>query len=252
MSEIAVKAEGLSVKLEGNTILDDLSFSLPAGAFLSIIGPNGAGKTTLLKSILGFIPAFEGRLEIYGRTPDKLDPGMIGYVPQVKMLDRSFPGQALELVVSGLRRKWPGIVKSSERDKAVAALESIGAAGIAERQINRLSGGELQRVYLARAIISSPRMVILDEPATGIDAVGEEDMYMLLERYQHKSGASILMITHDLNAVCHLCSHVLLLNRRLIGFGTPQESLSEDKLRLAFGHVGHNHAMLSFGKEHHD
>ncbi len=252
MNDIAVRAENLSVELDGNTVLDRLDFSLPAGAFLSIIGPNGAGKTTLLKSILGFITPSAGRLEIFDTSPAAPAPGLIGYVPQVKMLDRSFPGRALELVVSGLRRKWPGIVKAAERARALEALESIGAVAIADRQINRLSGGELQRVYLARAIISSPRMVILDEPATGIDAVGEEDMYMLLERYQATSGATVLMITHDLNAVCHLCSHVLLLNRRLIGFGSPHESLSEEKLRLAFGHVGHNHAMLSFGKEHHD
>ncbi len=246
MSDLAVEAKDLSVRFGDHRALDGISFELPKGGFLSIIGPNGAGKTTLLKTVLGLIKPTSGSVSVKGQMPASIAPGVIGYVPQVKMLDRTFPAKTVDLVVSGLNHKWPAIIRQKDREKALKVLKRMGALHLAERRVGKLSGGELQRAYLARALMGDPEIIVLDEPATGIDSVGEEDMYMMLEKHQKKTGATVLIITHDLNAVCHLCSHALLINQKQVGFGKPYEALSEDNLRRAFGHVGHDHDMMLF------
>jgi len=156
-------------------------------------------------------------------------------------MDRSFPALSLELVATGLAERWPWHLQKAERQRTLEALELVGAVHLAKRPVARLSGGELQRVCLARSLVRQPKLVMLDEPATGIDAVGEADMYRLLEAYQKKSGATLLMITHDWHAATHHARHVLLINRGLVGFGPPHTTLIEDNLRMAFGHIGHKH-----------
>ncbi|AEB12129.1 metal ABC transporter ATP-binding protein [Marinithermus hydrothermalis] len=234
---------GLTVRFGDHQALERVAFTVPEGAFVAIVGPNGGGKSTLIKAVLGLVEPAQGHLRVLGRRPREVPPGWIGYVPQVKTLDRTFPALAFELVVSGLRRRWPMRVSRAERTAALEALARVGAAHLVERPLARLSGGELQRVYLARALVRRPELVLLDEPATGIDAVGEQDLYRLLEAYQRETRATILMVTHDWEAARHHASHVLVLNRRLIGFGPPERALSEECLRRAFGHVGHAHRM---------
>lgn len=242
-AEYAVEIEDLTVKYGDHVALEDISLQIPRGAFVAIVGPNGAGKSTLIKTILGLVRPASGKVLVLGEPLERLDPVRVGYVPQFKTLDRSFPALAEELVVSGLRRAWPGRITRGEREKALTALERVGAAHLAGRPVSRFSGGELQRVYLARAFVRQPELVVLDEPATGIDVLGEADMYRLLEGYQKQSGATLLMITHDWEAAYHHASHVIVLNRRLIGFGQPERALSERCLREAFGHVGHAHTV---------
>ena len=125
-------------------------------------------------------------------------------------MDRSFPALAIELVTSGITRRWPWIVKGEEKDKSLEALALVKSEQLANRTLSELSGGELQRVCFARSIVRNPRLVVLDEPATGIDAIGEADLYNLLEAYQEKSGATILMITHDWHVANHHSDFVLL------------------------------------------
>lgn len=219
---------------------------MPEGAFVAVVGPNGAGKSTLFKVLLGLLP-FQGEVRVFGRRPKEVDPGLLGYVPQIKTFDRSFPALSLELVVSEIRRAWPFRVTRKERARALEALEEVGALELAERPLGRLSGGQLQRVFLARALVKRPRLLLLDEPATGIDPLGEQDLYRLLEAYQARSGATVLMITHDWEAAFHHATHVLVLNRDVIGFGPPERALSEECLRRAFGHLGHAHAIRMAG-----
>ena len=158
-------------------------------------------------------------------------------------MDRSFPALSIELVYTGLSRRWPWRLHKKDREKALTAMELVGAAHLAKRPVGRLSGGELQRVCLARTIARQPKLVMLDEPATGIDAVGEADMYRLLEEYQKNSGATLLIITHDWHAATHHADRVLLLNSRQISFGPPSKALNEDNLRIAYGHIGHEHEL---------
>lgn len=244
MSKFAIESKDLTVRIGETPALEDISFSLPEGDFLSIVGPNGAGKSTLLRTLMGLHRPSKGSLRIFGRKPGRIEPDWISYVPQIKTLDKRFPALSIELVATGLNRRWPSLLGRKARDKARDALERLGAEHLANRSIDELSGGELQRVYLARTLIARPRMIILDEPTTGIDTVGEEDMFEQIERYQKENGATIIMVTHDWNAVYHRHSCVLLLNRRQIGFGQPEEALKDENMRRAFGHVGHDHPML--------
>lgn len=243
MIDYAVEAENLSVKFEDHVALSDLEMQIPKSSFVAIVGPNGAGKSTFLKVLLGLIKPTTGKAKIFGKTPQQVDPNLIGYVPQFKTMDRSFPAVSIELVYTGLSRKWPWRLSKDARDKACQALDQVGATHLATRSIGKLSGGELQRVCLARSIVRQPELLMLDEPATGIDAIGEEDMYRMLEVYQKESGATVIMITHDWHAATHHADYVLLLNRKQISFGSPEQALKEDNLRLAYGHIGHDHAL---------
>ncbi len=223
-------------------MLRDVSFDLNAGEFLALVGPNGAGKSTLMKVALGLVTPLKGHAALFGEAAGR-HPERVGYVPQLKTFDRSFPATALELVVSGLRRSWPARVRAVERDAARAALSQIGAERLETRPLAKLSGGELQRAFLARALVRRPALVLLDEPATGVDFLAEHDLYDLLETYQAASGATVAMITHDLTAARYHSSRVAVLNRRLHGFGTPDEVLCESCLKEAFGHLGHTHGI---------
>lgn len=242
---VALEVQRLSVRFGEFQALEEVSLAVPEGAFVAIVGPNGAGKSTLLKAILGLVP-FRGEVRVYGRPLQEADPLWFGYVPQIKTFDRTFPALALELVTTGLRRRWPFRLSPRERAQALEALERVGAEGLAYRPLGRLSGGQLQRVYLARALVRRPRLLLLDEPATGVDRVGEVDLYRYLEAYQAETGATVLMITHDWEAAHH-ASHVLVLNRRVVGFGPPERALSEECLRQAFGHLGHAHDLYVGG-----
>jgi len=246
--EYAVEFEDVSVRFGTYTALEGINLKIPVGAFVAIIGPNGAGKSTLLKLVLGLLRPTQGRVFVFGVPAPRAPAEWLGYVPQFKTLDRTFPALAIELVATGLRRRWPFRLTRREREASLEELKRVRAEDLAFRRLSRLSGGELQRVYLARAYVRRPRLLLLDEPATGMDVLGEADMYRMLERYQREQGATILMITHDWEAARHHATHVLVLNRRVIGFGPPERALTDECLRRAFGHEGHPHE-LSFSLE---
>ena len=239
----AIVALDVSVQFGDYRALRDIRFVLPAGGFLAVIGPNGAGKSTLIRALLGLVKLTSGRLQVLGRDPAQLEKNQVGYVPQIKTLDRQFPALPLELVVSGLRGTWPWRIRPAERAAAMAALKRVGMEELADRPVAKLSGGELQRVYLARAIVRHPALVVLDEPATGMDVVGEADMYRLLESYRAEHHAAVAMVTHDWEVARHHATHVLLLDRRQIHFGPPEEVLTDAHLRHAYSHMGHHHSM---------
>jgi len=235
--------EHISVSLGGRSILEDVSFEAHAGEFIAILGPNGGGKSTLIRALLGLVPLHAGRVSI---TPSST---FIGYVPQVKTLDRSFPATAADLVVTGRRARWPWRVSVGDRDIVRRALERVGAGHLEHSSLSRLSGGELQRVYLARALACRPPLILLDEPEAGVDRVGAADLFDILESYRHEHGATIVMVTHDWDVAFHHASGVVLLNRSVVASGSPVEALTEEAIKEAFGHVGHAHGVL--GGHHH-
>ena len=243
MSDYAIEVENLVVMFDGHQSLSDVNLRIPQNEFIAIVGPNGGGKSTFLKVLLGLFPPQKGTIKLFGKPPKQVDPSLIGYVPQVKTMDRSFPALSIELVLTGVIGSWPWWFRKNEQQKALNAMERVGADHLAQRPLSKLSGGELQRVCLARSIVREPKLIMLDEPATGIDVVGEGDLYRLLEIYQKESRATIMMVTHDWHAATHHADKVLLLNRKQISFGPPGEALTEDNLRLAFGHIGHKHAL---------
>jgi zinc transport system ATP-binding protein len=239
-----VATADLGVRFGDHPVLEGITFEADAGDFVAVVGPNGAGKSTLIRVLLGLLTPETGRAHVFGRAPSAVDPGLVGYVPQVKGLDRSFPARAIDLVLTGVHQRWPFRVRPEERERALDALARVGAEALAERALDGLSGGELQRVYLARSLARRPRLILLDEPATGIDVAGAADLYDLLEDDQAARDTTIVMVTHDWNAAYHHATHVLLIDGTQVGFGPPPEVLTDACLREAFGHTGHAHAML--------
>ena len=248
--EHAIQADTLTIRLGAYTALEQVSFTLPVGSALAIVGPNGAGKSTLIRAMLGLVPLSGGSLTLFGEPPERQPALSIGYVPQAKSFDRTFPALTCELVASGLRRSWPGRLARSEHGRVEESLALVGAGQLSHKPLRHLSGGELQRVYLARALIRRPRLLLLDEPATGIDAVGEDDMYTYIERYQREAGATVCMVTHDWLVARHHATCVLLLNRRVVVFGPSVDALSDANLSQAFSHAGHMHLHASSGGGH--
>lgn len=241
MNKTGIEIIDLSVRFADFYALQDINLQIPESTFVAIVGPNGAGKSTFLKVLLGLQTEYSGEVKVYDRHIDQVPPEWIGYVPQFKTMDRRFPALSIELVLTGLNRVWPWKGKKEAHQKALQAMEQAGAGHLSDRPIRKLSGGELQRVCLARSIVRQPRLVMLDEPATGIDTIGEIDMYKQLEAYQKSSGATIVMITHDWHAATHHADYVLLLNKKQISFGPPSIAFKEENLRMAFGHMGHDH-----------
>ena len=237
-----LNVDSLTVRYGKLTALDSVSFALAGCEFLAVVGPNGSGKSSLLKCLLGLAPFQSGSISLLGHAPDELPSEKIGYVPQVKTLDLSFPASSCELVASGLRRRWPWKIGKQEHERAEAALRQVGIGHLSHRSLAALSGGELQRVFLARALARQPQLLVLDEPATGIDATAEQDMYDILERVNREQGVTIIMVTHDWLAARHHCSHALLLKSRMISFGTSPGALSDENMATAFGHSGHRHS----------
>lgn len=239
----AVRTMNLSVIYGQNPAFQDLDIEIPVGSYTAIMGPNGSGKTSLIKTILGLQNPATGSVSVFGLSPRRVNGMRIGYVPQIKTMDRNFPALAGEVVLSGKNGGWPVFLSRAKKNEAHNALERVGAGHLAHRSISELSGGELQRVFLARSFHRKPDLIVLDEPATGVDQEGEKDIYRILESFQKENRSTIIMATHDADVARHHADRVLLLNRRLIGFGKPHNVLTEECLERAFGHKGHHHGM---------
>jgi zinc transport system ATP-binding protein len=235
----AIETNDVSVQFGDFTALRNITFSLPVGSFLAIIGPNGAGKTTLLNLLTGMRQPTLGTVRVLDRDPAALDRDAIGYIPQVKTLDRHFPARALELVVTGTRPGWPWRVRAAERAAAMRALERAGAAHVADRPLSALSGGELQRVYLARCLMRPSKLLVLDEPGAGLDLAGAAAMHHVIEEYIAEYGATAVMITHDWEGARNHASHILLLNKEMVAFGPAREAATDERLLNMFGYAGH-------------
>ncbi len=219
--------ENLSLGYEGREILSGLSFSVNAGDYLCIIGENGSGKTTLMKTILGLRQPLSGVI----RTGDGLHRGEIGYLPQQTLAQRDFPASVREIVLSGCQsrsglRPW---YRWEEKALAGENMEKLGLAPLAGRCYRELSGGQQQRVLLARALCATRKVLLLDEPAAGLDPIVTAEMYDLIEDL-HREGITIIMISHDLEAALRYATHILHIGDRVF-FGTREEYLTSDVSR---------------------
>ncbi|MCO5250001.1 MAG: metal ABC transporter ATP-binding protein [Candidatus Kapabacteria bacterium] len=241
-----LEVSNLKVVLGQNTVLEDINFKLPSGSYLAIVGPNGSGKTTLMKTLIGLVKPATGNVKMFGADIDDLPPGTISYVPQIKTMDKSFPARAIDLVMSGIKRRWSFKINSHDSDRVAAIMHEVGAGDFIYRPLAALSGGELQRVFLARSLIRNPKILLLDEPATGIDLVCELSINKLITEYNQKFGTTVIMITHDWSAAYHHTNYVLLLNRRQVYFGESKTAFTDENLQLTFSHLGHGHG-IKFG-----
>jgi zinc transport system ATP-binding protein len=230
-----VTFDNVSVTLGGVRILESVSAVVPEGSATAIIGPNGAGKTTLLLAMLGQAP-YTGRIQL-GHARGRV---RLGYVPQRLSFDRGMPITVVDLLVLGRQRRplWLGS-SAPKRRAAMELLSAVQAERLARRRLGALSGGELQRVLLALAIQQEPDILILDEPAAGVDIGGESLLCELLERLQRQRGFTQIMVTHDLSLVTAHATHVICLNRRVMGQGPTRSTLTNDVLAATFGiHLG--------------
>jgi zinc transport system ATP-binding protein len=221
-------------------ILEKINLTVYQKDFLGIIGPNGGGKTTLLKIILGLLPPTNGEITIFGKIPTK-GRNMVGYVPQLFNFHRDFPITVLEVVLMGqLRKTKVGHRYTSEdRTSAENALQQVEMFAFKDRPISNLSGGQLQRVMIARALISKPKLLILDEPLSSIDSRWQTSFYHLLK--QLKQSMAIILVTHDTSALLTYVDQVACLNRRLYYHGPTQEGLQHlsDAYQCPIELIGH-------------
>ncbi len=246
MKEIVLEIKNLSLIKNDFEIFKDINFALERGSYMAIIGPNGSGKTSLLKSIIGLNEPTTGEILIEGIKNTSISTDKIAYVPQIKTLDRTFPALAVELVISGFKHKWTWKISKSDRITAMEYLDKVNAGYLAERKLSDLSGGELQRIYLARSLAKKPSILLLDEPATGIDLVCEQSINQILNDYNKHYNTTILMVTHDWSSAYEHTNKCLLLNKRQIFFGDSLEALTENNLQLTFSHPNHKHG-VTFG-----
>jgi len=237
----ALEVEGLSVKINNRYLIEDITFSVDKGQIVAIIGPNGAGKTTLFKAILGLIPHITGSVSLFGQPlhKNKTLPVRVGYVPQRLEFDRTFPLTVSELLSFTIPPIWsiPFYKKNKQKDYINELLEIVGARDLAKITIGNLSGGELQRIMIAKAIANNPEILFLDEPAAGIDIEGQERFYDLINRLNKERGIPVILISHDLNIVYRFADAVLCLNRRLICRGKPEETLTDEVIKRVYGEM---------------
>ena len=212
-----IEVDRVDFSYPGTPVLKEISFQVMPGEFIGMIGPNGGGKTTLLKLILGFLKPSQGTIKVFGEEGgSSLAINRLAYVPQAVRFDRDFPISVEEVVLSGLinHLPWYGRFHSTDRNAAREALEKVGLLQFASHSFGALSGGQAQRVLIARALVSNPQLLLLDEPTASVDSQAEADIYTLLN--QLKGEMTILMVTHDLGAVIEQVERILCVHGNLI------------------------------------
>ena len=214
-----LECKNLTLGYGSKTVIENLNFSVNKGDYLCIVGENGSGKSTLMKTILHLHKPNEGTIT----TGDGLLPDEISYLPQQTEVQRDFPASVWEIVLSGCQSrcgKRPFYIRS-EKELALAAMDKLGIRHLAKKCYRELSGGQQQRTLLARALCAAQKMLLLDEPVTGLDPAATEEMYTLIEQL-NKSGITIIMISHDIEAALKYASHVLHIGKEIF-FGDVKE-----------------------------
>lgn len=234
----SLRVEGVTVAYSnGNVALRDASFSLGRGTIAALVGVNGSGKSTLFKSIMGFVKPVSGTVEIAGLSVrEALKRNLVAYVPQSEDVDWNFPVLVEDVVMMGRQGHMGFFRVPSARDKAMVT-ESLARVGMSEfrtRQIGELSGGQKKRVFLARALAQEGKVILLDEPFTGVD-VKTETAIIELMRELRASGHLMLVSTHNLGSVPDFCDQVVLINRTVLAFGPTAEVFTQANLEQAFG-----------------
>ncbi|AEF40083.1 metal ABC transporter ATP-binding protein [Hoyosella subflava] len=233
----AIEVRDLTVAYRSLVALRSVSLTVPWGQVYGLIGTNGSGKSTLFKSIMGILRPNSGTVLINGGSAAiARRRSLISYVPQSEDVDWSFPLSVREVVMMGRygSLNWLRTPRRKDRTAVSDALEKVGMADFADRQIGQLSGGQRKRVFVARALAQGAAIVLLDEPFTGVDKTSEATISFLLRRLAAE-GKTILVSTHDLHSLPGLCDAAALINKTVLLHGTPAEVLKPDNLALAFG-----------------
>ncbi len=243
-----VETRNLTFRVEGEEIVSDMTLQIMPGDYTAIIGPNGGGKTTLMRLILGLNKKSSGQIKLFGIDQKRFKSWeKIAYVPQnVLQIDHRFPATVKEVVQMGrtaLKKAWRGF---SEEDALIidAAMVKLGVQHLQDRLIGELSGGQRQRVMIARALASQPRLLILDEPNTGVDVVSQKKFYALLKQLNEEEGLTIVFITHDIGVIADDIKKVICINQKMLSCSNPKEVLSCSTMSEVYGvdaHLIHHH-----------
>ena len=227
--------QGVSAGYGGVPVFRGLSLGIEAGAFAAIVGPTGAGKTTLLKVMLGALPPLAGRVLLKNEPLGGANRARVGYVPQRTATDEYFPVTVEQVILMGLRgRRLPPWPTLEERRSVAVLADRLGIAGVLRHHICDVSGGQQQRTFLARALVSAPTILVLDEPTAGVDMRTQQEVLRLLDEL-NRDGITIVMTTHDLNAVAVHLPEVLCFNHGLIARGSPALVFTDTVLAATFG-----------------
>ena len=255
MSEQAasISVESVTVRYSnGHTAIRDVSFTLQGGTTCALVGVNGSGKSTLFKSLMGQIKPKSGSIRLCGLpVPQALKRNLVAYVPQSEEVDWQFPVSVYDVVMQGRYGylNFLRLPKAEDKRKVQAAMERVGIAHLAQRQIGELSGGQKKRVFLARALAQQSKIILLDEPFTGVDVKTEDAIVDLLGQLRAQ-GHLILVSTHNLGMVPDFCDQVVMINRTVLAAGRTEHTFNQHNLELAFGGVL-RHFRLS-GSDLHD
>jgi zinc transport system ATP-binding protein len=227
-----VEIDRLSYAYSGNLVLDNISFTIEEGDILGIIGPNGAGKTTLFSCMLGLLDDYTGTIKILGENIEKKNNKVfksIGYIPQKKTIEQNFPATVEEIVSLGVTTTG-----KTSKEKIALALETAGLFAQKDRRVGELSGGQQQRVLIAKAMVNNPKLLILDEPVTGIDLEMQNKFYSLLKRLNQENNITIIWASHDLDAVNRFATSVACINRSMFFHGKTYEFFENPDLLKAY------------------
>lgn len=223
----------------GHTALRDASFTLPTGTITALVGVNGSGKSTLFKAIMGFVRLAKGEIRVLGMSVgEALRQNLVAYVPQAEEVDWNFPVLVEDVVMMGRygHMGWLRRAKKVDHQAVDQALARVNMSEFRKRQIGELSGGQKKRVFLARALAQNGRIILLDEPFTGVD-VKTEDQIINLLRELRDEGRVMLVSTHNLGSVPEFCDRTILIKGTVLAHGTTQDTFTQDNLELAFGGV---------------
>ncbi len=231
-----ITAKNLEAGYPENIVWRDASFSINRGEFVAVIGPNGAGKTTLFRLLLGLQQPISGTIKMFGETPKRGNP-QIGYVPQRHVFDADTNVESFELVRLGFSGKQWGLGLFSHDDRKVAldALKDVGATDLAHRSLGVLSGGEIQRIFLAEALVSKPTLLLLDEPLSNLDMMRERELLQLINGIVRSRSVTVLLIAHNINPILPYLDKVVYIANGKVATGTPQEVLTSESLSALFG-----------------
>ena len=230
----AIEVSDLWAGYNGQAALEGVTLAIEEGCLAGLVGPNGSGKSTLLRVILGLHRPWRGEVRLFGQKVDRARR-LLGYMPQVELVDWAFPVSVFDVVMMGRYGRLGLLRRPSRRDREAVwrCLEQVGMTDLARRQIGELSAGQQRRVLIARTLAQEPRILLLDEPFTGLDATAQHDLLDLFNKVR-AAGKTLLVATHDLSCVAAAFDHAACLNRKIIAFGEPRTIFTEEVLNATF------------------
>lgn len=229
MKKSIIEAKELSGGYAGAVKFSDVSFSVTNGQLLTVLGANGSGKTTLVKTLVRLLDPIAGILQINIENEEK----EIAYIPQIKRFDTNFPARVIDFIVAGIRCAWPAIIRKSEKAVAIESLAKTGAEELLNSQINSLSGGQTQRVFLAAALAKMPKLLVMDEPGAGAD-IRFSDLIEDLIGEMKKNNTGIVLVSHNIDKAYAISDKVMLLSKKMIGCGSPEKIITKENISKLF------------------